>query len=108
MGGDDPGAGGFAAAATKRVKAATKRQFQTIASTVVSKKRQKMDDVSSLMNNTAGKFRRIASESSLGRLLASGVRNTRDLSRCMLVNQSTDLRICRASVLRSPRLMRRV
>eukprot|EP00752_Nemacystus_decipiens_P007285 g6519.t1 len=71
FGDDDPDAGGFAAAATKRVTAATKRQFQTIASAAVSKKRQKLDDVSSLMNATAGKFRKIASESNLGRHLAS-------------------------------------
>lgn len=73
LGDDDPDAGGFAAAATKRVTAATKRQLQTIASAVVSKKRQKLDDVSSLMNATAGKFRRIASESSLGHRLVSKV-----------------------------------
>ncbi len=73
-GGHDPEAGGFAAAATKRVAAATKRQLQTIASAAISKKRQRMEEMSSLATATAGKLRRIASESSIGRRLGSTVR----------------------------------
>ena len=74
MGGDGPEAGGFAAAATKRVATATKHQLQAVASAAISKKRQRVDEMSSLALSTAGKFRRIASESSLGRRLASTVR----------------------------------
>lgn len=69
----DPEAGGFVAAATTRVAAATKRQLQTIASAAIIKKRQKVDEMSSLATTTAGRLRRIASESSLGRRLGSTV-----------------------------------
>lgn len=71
--GDDPDAGGFAAVATRRVAAATKIQFQTIATAASSKKRQKLDDLSSLANTTGGKIRRAATESVIGRRFASEV-----------------------------------
>jgi len=73
-GGDDPEDSGFAAAATKRVAAATKQQLQTIASASIRKKRQRVDDMSSLAIATVGRLRRIASESSLGRRFGSTVR----------------------------------
>lgn len=70
LGGDDPDAGRFATVATRRVAAATKLQFQTIALAASRKRRQKLDELSSLANTTGGKLRRIASESMIGRRLA--------------------------------------
>lgn len=113
VGDDDPDAGGFAAAATKRVKAATKRQFQTIASTVVSKKRQKMDDMGSLVNASAGKFRKIASDSNLGRHLTSRVnkreqkwhRTVLSEATCVCKKRVRNLSNDRAFDLRKPRFM---
>lgn len=71
--GDEPDDGGFAAVASRRVAAATKLQFQTMAIAASSKKRKKLDDLSSLANTTRAKITRAAMESFLGRRFASEV-----------------------------------